>query len=333
MCFAQISQNNLFNYQPLAESQAFESTRVSSQITPGTKIWAEKLKHIGNIRSDIIWQKWDKFPALLEALIKTQYSRHFDSDILQERIEKCKLKLQEIDLCVVGDILALHYDASASQHITPELKEKIKEIEATADLLFDTLSDIKKSDRIIHNEASQKNFFSKRMVVGIALSIVGMALAATAFVLPIAIPALVISAPLLLGALRGLGLLVSCTDGSLNIRDTINQCHQKSKKTESIEFTDAFAKLHDYLNEIKFIGITSLAARKAQSLNGHNALLPDTSEQQKSIQQEIKQLLEGAVQPLQAEIEKLKQQLNMQSPIVAPTPKQAYSLSLCPQIG
>ncbi|MGL9735119.1 MAG: hypothetical protein ACR5LF_03645 [Symbiopectobacterium sp.] len=78
------------------------------------------------------------------------------------------------------------------------MKIKIKEIEDTADLFFNTLSDIRKSDRIIHGEASQKSFFSRRVVVGIALSIVGMALAATTFVLPIAIPALAISAPLLL---------------------------------------------------------------------------------------------------------------------------------------
>ncbi|MGL9733286.1 MAG: hypothetical protein ACR5LD_00210 [Symbiopectobacterium sp.] len=106
-------------------------------------------------------------------------------------------------------------------------------------------------------------------------------MAAIAFVPSIAMPALIISAPLLLSTLRGLGLLVSCNDGSLNIRDAISKYYKKSKKTESIEFTDAFAKLHDYLNEIKFIGITSLSARKAESLNGHNALLPDTSEQQK----------------------------------------------------
>ncbi|MGL9735120.1 MAG: hypothetical protein ACR5LF_03650 [Symbiopectobacterium sp.] len=90
--------------------------------------------------------------------------------------------------------------------------------------------------------------------------------------------------------------MVSCTDGSLNIRDAISKYYQKSKKTESIEFTDAFAKLHDYLNEIKFIGITSLSARKAESLNGHNALLPDTSKQQKSIQQEITRQCEATIQ-------------------------------------
>ncbi|MGL9750235.1 MAG: hypothetical protein ACR5LC_00085 [Symbiopectobacterium sp.] len=74
-------------------------------------------------------------------------------------------------------------------------------------------------------------------------------------------------------------------------------------------------KLHDYLNEIKFIGITSLSARKAESLNGHNALLPDTSKQQKSIQQEITRQLEATIQPLRAEIEKLRQQLNIQPQI------------------
>ncbi|MGL9721420.1 hypothetical protein [Symbiopectobacterium sp.] len=320
MCIAGLSQANPFNsmnnYQPLNQSQDSIVMGTSSQINPDKTVWPQKLLHVSNISNTFTRKKWEKFPALQTALIETNYYRHFSSDVnTHEKILQCREKLGKIDLDVVREILALHHDESASNHISPELKIKIKEIEDTADLFFNTLSDIRKSDRIIHGEASQKSFFSRRVVVGIALSIVGMALAATAFVLPIAIPALVISAPLLLSALRGLGLLVSCTDGSLNIRDAINKCYQKSKKTESIEFTDAFAKLHDYLNEIKFIGITSLAARNAESLNGHNALLPDTSEQQKSIQQEITRQLEATIQPLRAEIEKLRQQLNTQPQI------------------
>ncbi|MGG2143895.1 hypothetical protein [Symbiopectobacterium sp. RP] len=335
MCVTGLSQANPFhsmnNYQPLNQSQDAIVMGKSSQINPDKAAWPQKLLHVSNISNTFTKKKWEKFPALQAALMETNYSRHFASDsATYEKILQCQIKLREIDFEVVEEILALHHDESASNRITPELKEKIKEIEDIADLFFNTLSDIRKSDRIIHGDASQKCFFSKRVVVGIALSIVGMALAATAFFLPIAIPALVISAPLLLNALRGLGLLVSCTDGSLNIRDAINKCYQKSKKTESIEFTDAFAKLYDYLNEIKFIGITSLAARKAESLSGCNALLPDKPEQQESIQQEITRQLEAIVQPLRSEIEKLRQQLNMQPQIVTAPSKQAYHLSLCP---
>lgn len=329
MSVAGLSQANPYHSmndnQPLKQSQGAIGMRTSSRITPDEVVWPQKLLHVSNISNILTRSKWEKFPALQAALMETKYSRHFAGDpATHEKILKCQKKLGEIDLEVVEQILALHHDESASNSITPELKGKIKEIEDVADLIFNTLSDIRKSDRIIHGDASQKSFFSKRVVVGIALSIVGMALAATAFFLPIAIPALVISAPLLLNALRGLGLLVSCTDGSLNIRDAINKCYQKSKKTESIEFTDAFAKLHDYLNEIKFIGITSLAARKAQSLNGHNAIPPDTSQQQESIQREITRQLEIAIGPFKAKIEELVQQLNSQPQIVSLTPIQAY---------
>ncbi|MCW2474884.1 MULTISPECIES: hypothetical protein [unclassified Symbiopectobacterium] len=321
MCIAGISLDRQLystnDYQPLNQGQNATVMGKSSQTNPDKAVWPQKLLHVSNISNTFTKKKWEKFPALQAALMETNYSRHFASDsATYEKILQCQKKLREIDLEVVEKILALHHDESASHRITPELKEKIKEIEATADLFFNTLSDIRKSDRIIHSEASQKCFFSRRVVLGIALTIVGMALAATAFVLPIAIPALAISAPLLLGALRGLGLLVSCTDGSLNIRDAINKCYQKSKKTESIEFADAFSKLHDYLNEIKLIGITSLATRKAELLNGGNALLRDTSEQQESIQQEITRQLEVTIQPLRAEIERLRQQLNIQPQIV-----------------
>ena len=323
MCIAGLSQANLFNpinnYQPLNQSQDSVIIRTSLQPTPGI-VWPQKLQHIRNTSNEFTKEKWERFSALQIALIETNYSRHFAYDpITYQKILMCQQKLREIDFDMVGQILALHHDESASDHIPPALKGKIKEVEATADLFFNTLSDIRKSDRIIHGEASQKCFFSRRMTVGIALTIVGMALAATAFVLPIVIPALVISAPALLVALRGLGLLVSCTDGSLNIRDAINKCYQKSKKTESIEFTDAFAKLYDYLNEIKFIGITSLAARKAESRSGRNELPVDKSEQQESIQQEIRQQLAAIVQPLRAEIETLRQQLNLQ-PQIATAP-------------
>ncbi|MFT8211940.1 MAG: hypothetical protein ACMZI0_17670 [Symbiopectobacterium sp.] len=312
MCTAGISHDNLFNYQLLNECQASASTQISSQINPGKKVWTEKLEHIGNISSEFIKQKWEGFPALQDALIKTDYSRHFESDpATYQKILECQKTLREIDLCFVGDILALHYDKSSLNHITPELKEKIKEIEATTDLFSSTLSDIKKSDRIIHGEATQKCFFSRRLIVGIALSVVGIALAATAFVLPIAIPVLVISAPLLLGALRGLGLLISCTDGSLNIRDAINKCTQKSIKMEAIEFTDTFSKLHDYLNDIKLIGMVSLAARKteSQALSDHNAFPFDT---QKMITDEILKLQE-TVQQLQKEVDSLKLQHHIPS--------------------
>ncbi|MGL9750234.1 MAG: hypothetical protein ACR5LC_00080 [Symbiopectobacterium sp.] len=239
MCFTGKSQTNPFNsinnYQPLSQSQDSIVTGTSSQINPNKTVWPQKLLHVSNTFTR---EKWEKFPALQTALIETDYYRHFSSEIdTHEKILLCREKLGKIDLDVVREILALHHDESASNHISHELKIKIKEIEDTADLFFNTLSDIRNSDRIIHGEASQKSFFSRRVVVGIALSIVGIALAATAFVLPIAIPALAISAPLLLNTLHGLGLLVSCTDGSLNIRDAISKYYQKSEKTESIEFT------------------------------------------------------------------------------------------------
>ncbi|WP_291972597.1 hypothetical protein [Candidatus Symbiopectobacterium sp.] len=321
MCVTGSIQANPFhsmdNYQPLNQSQDATFMGKSSQINPDKAAWPQKLLHVSNISNTFTKKKWEKFPALRAALMEKNYSRHFASDsATYENILQCQIKLREIDLEVVEEILALHHDESASNRITPELKEKIKEIEYIADLFFNTLSDIRESDRIIHGDASQRCFFSKRMVVGIALSIIAMALSATVFILPIAIPTLSIAVPLLFIALRGVLLFISCTVGSLSIRDAINECYKKSKKTEYIEFTDAFAKLYDYMNEIKFIGITILAARKAESLSGCNSLLPDKPEQQESIQQEITRQLGAIVQPLRSEIEKLRQQLNMQPQIV-----------------
>lgn len=309
MCIAGINRGHPFyspdTDHPLNESQASPSTRQSSPTNPCPNGWADKLRQIGNISSEFTTQKWESFPALQQAIINMDSCKYFVHDHdLQKKIADCQRRLREIDLCFVGEILTLHYDKSTPNRINPELRGKIKHFEETLDLIFNTLSDIKKSDRIINGEASSKSFFSKRTITAIALTIVGTAIAVAAFILPLAIPILIVSAPLLFPALNGLRVLISCIDGSLNICDILNNFTSKSAKAKEREFTDAFSKLYEYLNEIKFIGIANLAAKESESVSDQDTLRAHTQ-----IQQQQWQI---TVQQLQEKIEALERRFNIQ---------------------
>ena len=315
MCIGGISLDDQFYftppYQPVNESRTSASTRTPSQPTPCTKAWAEKLCHIGNTNNEFTRKKWESYPALLDAIVKSDCSKHFINDEgTYTNILLCQQKISEIGLCVIGDILALPDNSSAFKNLSPELREKIKDIQAITDLVFNTLSDIKKSDRIINGEAPQKGALSTRTIVGIVLASVGIILASLAFLFPLAFPALTV--PALLTALGGLRLLLSGTEFTLTIYDVINKRMDDSTNAEKNEFIDAFSKLHDYLNEIKYIGMTTFAAGKPASSNDHKAFPPETKEQQEVLQQEIRQM-QITLQQLRKEIEDLKHKDNMLS--------------------
>lgn len=315
MCIGGISLDDQFYfttpYQLVNESRTSASTRIPSQLNPCTKAWAEKLCHIGNTNNEFTRKKWESYPALLDAIVKSDHSKHFINDeSTYTNILLCQQKISEIGLCVIGEILALPDNSSAFKNLSPELREKIKDIQAITDLVFNTLLDIKKSDRIINGGAPQKGSLSTRTIVGIVLSSVGIILASLAFLIPLAFPALAV--PALLNTLGGLRLLLSGTEFTINIYDVINKRTHDSTDAEKNEFIDALSTLHDYLNEIKYIGMTTFTAGKSTSLNDHKALPPETKEQHDMLQQEIRQM-QITLQQLRKEIEDLKYKDNMPS--------------------